>query len=132
LPAWRIAVVESVDRPSGKVTLSVKRVRRRGRVRKHVRIGAPDPSLTAPSGVAAIAEFVDKLDVVGRFDRGIGAIKKRDRGASAGELLVGLAQSQLLGRGGAVGGAGVGVDDRGGSGPPVRYPAAGGDRDRRR
>jgi len=77
--------------------LSVKRVRRRGRVRKRVRIGAPDPSLTATSGVAAIAEFVDKLDVVGRFDRAIGSIKKRDRGASAGELLVGMAQSQLLG-----------------------------------
>lgn len=75
----------------------MKRVRRRGRVRKRVRIGAPDPSLTATSGVAAVGEFVDKLDVVARFDRGIGSIKKRDRGASAGELLVGLAQSQLLG-----------------------------------
>jgi len=75
----------------------VKRVRRRGRVRKRVRVGAPDPSLTATSGVAAVAEFVDKLEVVERFDRGIGSIKKRDRGASAGELLVGMAQSQLLG-----------------------------------
>lgn len=75
----------------------MKRVRRRGRVRKRVRVGAPDPSLTATSGVAAVAEFVDRLDVVGRFDRGIGSIKKRDRGASAGELLVGMAQSQLLG-----------------------------------
>ena len=60
-------------------------------------IGAPDPSLTATSGVAAVAEFVDQLDVVGRFDRGIGPIKKRTRGASPGELLVGMAQSQLLG-----------------------------------
>ena len=77
--------------------MSVKRVRRRGQVRKRVQIGAPDPSLTATSGVAAIAEFVDKLDVVGRFDRGVGSIKKRDRGASAGELLVAMAQSQLLG-----------------------------------
>lgn len=66
-------------------------------VGKRVRIGAPAPSLTAASGVAAVAEFVDALDVVGRFDRGIGSIKKRDRGASAGELLVGLAQSLLLG-----------------------------------
>ena len=81
----------------------MKRVRRRGRVRNRVRIGAPDPSLTAASGIAAIAEFVDKLDVVGEFDRGIGSIKKRDRGASAGELLVGLAQSQLLGADGLVG-----------------------------
>ena len=56
-----------------------------------------DPSLTAMSGVAAVAEFVEKLDVVGTFDRGIGVIKQRARGASAGELLVGLAQSQLLG-----------------------------------
>ena len=77
--------------------MSVKRVRRRKHPRKRVRIGAPDPSLTAVSGVAAVAEFVDKLDVVGRFDRGIGAIKQRARGLGAGELLVGLAQSQLLG-----------------------------------
>jgi hypothetical protein len=53
--------------------------------------------LTATAGVAAIAEFVDKFDVVGRFDRAIGTIKQRDRGATAGELLVALAQSQLLG-----------------------------------
>jgi hypothetical protein len=87
--------------PSGKGTLSVKRVRGRKRVRKQarkrVRIGAPDPSLTGMSGVAAVAEFVDKLDVVGILDRGVGAIKQRARGVSAGELLVGLAQSQLLG-----------------------------------
>lgn len=83
----------------------MKRVRRgrstRKQHRKHgrrrVRIGAPDPSLTATSGVAAVAEFVAKLDVVARFDRGIGPLKKRERGASAGELLVGMAQSQLLG-----------------------------------
>jgi len=77
--------------------LSVKRVPRRKHGRKRVRIGAPDPSLTAVSGVVAVAEFVDKLDVIGRFDRGVGAIKERARGVSAGELLVGLAQSQLLG-----------------------------------
>lgn len=49
------------------------------------------------SGVAAIAELVDRLAVVARFDRGVGAVKQRERGASAGELLVALAQSQLLG-----------------------------------
>ncbi len=62
-----------------------------------MRIGVANPSLTATSGVAAIAELVDKLDVVGIFDREVGSIKRRNRGASAGELLVGLAQSQLLG-----------------------------------
>ena len=77
--------------------MSVKRIRRRGRVRKRVRVGVPDPSLTGFSGVAAVAELVDRLDVVGRLDRGIGSIKSRDRGASAGELLVAMAQSQLLG-----------------------------------
>lgn len=97
MPAWRIRVVEAVDDPSGKSTLSVKRIRRRKLARKRVRIGAPDPSLTAMSGVAAVSEFVEKLDVVGTFDERIGSIKKRARGASAGELLVGLSQSQLLG-----------------------------------
>ena len=61
--------------PSGKCTLSVKRVRRRKHVRKRVRVGAPDPSLTATSGVAALAEFLTKLDVVVTFDRGIGALR---------------------------------------------------------
>jgi len=51
-------------------------------------VGAPDPSLTATSRVAAIAEFLTKLDVVATFDRGIGSIKKRARGATAGELLL--------------------------------------------
>lgn len=71
--------------------------RRRKRVRKRVRIGASDASLTATSGGAALAEFVDKFDIVGIYDRGIGAIKRCKRGATAGQLLVGLAQSQLLG-----------------------------------
>lgn len=79
----------------------MKRVRRRKAARKRgrqrVQIGAPDPSLTATSGVVAVAEFVEALDVVGRFDRVVGSIKKRARGATAGELLVAMAQSQLLG-----------------------------------
>ena len=44
----------------------------RKRVRRQVQIGAPDPSLTRFSGVSAVAEMVDKLDVVARLDRGIG------------------------------------------------------------
>ncbi|MGI8522525.1 MAG: transposase, partial [Nocardioides sp.] len=76
-----------------------KRVRKqsRKRVGKRVKVGAPDPRLTRFSGLAAIAEFCDKLDVVGTLDRGIGPIKQRARGASAGELVVAIAQSQLLG-----------------------------------
>ncbi len=79
----------------------MKRVRRgkpgRKHRRKRVRIGASDRSLTAASGVAALAELVDRLAVVETFDRHIGLIKERARGVSAGELVVGLAQSQLLG-----------------------------------
>lgn len=81
--------------------MSVKRIRRvspvRKQRRKRVRVGASDPSLTASSGVAAVAELLDTLDVVGLFDRAIGSIKQRDRGVTAGQVLVGLAQSQLLG-----------------------------------
>lgn len=66
-------------------------------------MGVPDSSLTAMSGVVAVAEMLEVLDVVGRFDRGVGPIKQRARGASAGELLVCLAQSQLMGAEGLVG-----------------------------
>jgi len=62
-----------------------------------VRFGAPDASLTGSAGLAALAELVDRLGVVGLFDTHVGPIKARDRGVSAGQLLVGLAQSQLLG-----------------------------------
>jgi hypothetical protein len=53
--------------------------------------------LTAHSGVVALAELVDRVAVVGLLDEHIGPIKVRDRGLSAGQLLVGMAQSQLLG-----------------------------------
>jgi len=75
----------------------VATLRSRKRGRKRVRFGAPDVSLTGTAGVAALAELVDQLGVVGVLDRHVGSIKARDRGASAGQLLVALAQSQLLG-----------------------------------
>ena len=62
-----------------------------------MRFGAPDGSLTRFSGVAALAELVERLGVVGLLDRHVGPVKTRDRGVSAGALLVGLAQCQLLG-----------------------------------
>jgi hypothetical protein len=62
-----------------------------------VGIGAPDASLTSASGVAAVAEVVGRLGVIGALDDGIGAIKQRDRGLSGGQLLVSLAQTQMLG-----------------------------------
>jgi len=71
-----------------------------GRVRggrPKVRIGTPDPSLTAVSGMAAISELVARLGVIEALDSAVGPIKQRDRGFEAGELLVGLAAAQLAG-----------------------------------
>ena len=68
---------------------------RPGRV-QGVRVGAPDPTLTACSGLAAVAELVDLLDVVGLLDTHVPSIKQRDRDLSAGQVLVVMAQSQLL------------------------------------
>ncbi|MGH4023714.1 MAG: transposase [Pseudonocardiaceae bacterium] len=60
-------------------------------------IGAPDPGLTAVSGMAAVTELCDRLGVVEALDVGVGPIKQRDRGFGAGELLVGLACAQWAG-----------------------------------
>jgi hypothetical protein len=62
-----------------------------------VRVGAPDPSLTGVSGIAAITELCDQLDVIESLDAAVGPIKARVRGHSAGQLLVGLAAVQLAG-----------------------------------
>jgi hypothetical protein len=62
-----------------------------------VRIGAPDPTLTPVSGLLAVSELVERLDVIGRFDAVIGPIKQRRRGHTGGQLLVGMAAAQLAG-----------------------------------
>jgi hypothetical protein len=63
-----------------------------------VRIGAPDPTLTPPvSGMVAVSELVQRLDVIGRLDAAIGPIKQRRRGHTGEQLLVGLAAAQLAG-----------------------------------
>jgi hypothetical protein len=67
------------------------------RLRRWVRIGAPDRSLTASSGMAAVTELVDRLKMITLLDAAIGPIKTRDRGHSGGQLLVGLAAAQLAG-----------------------------------
>jgi hypothetical protein len=62
-----------------------------------VRIGAPDASLTSASGVVAVAELVGRLGVTAALDDAVGEIKQRDRGLSAGEFLVAVAQAQAFG-----------------------------------
>jgi len=68
------------------------RVRRAG-----LRVGTADESLTRFSGMAAVTELVDRLEVIGRLDAAIGPIKTRDRGLTGGQMLVGLGAAQLAG-----------------------------------
>jgi hypothetical protein len=75
----------------------VGRVREIRRLRRRVRIGAPDPSVTRYSGMVAVTELVDRLGMIRLLDAAIGSIKSRDRGFSGGQLLVGLACGQLAG-----------------------------------
>jgi len=65
--------------------------------RPEVRVGAPDPSLTAVSGMAAVTELVERLGVISAVDAAVGPIKQRDRGFGAGEVVVGLAAAQMAG-----------------------------------
>ena len=65
--------------------------------RQRVRVGAPDASLTANAGLAAVTELCGRLGVIEAVDAAVGAIKQRDRGFGAGELLCGIAAAQLAG-----------------------------------
>ncbi|MCA1696187.1 MAG: IS1380 family transposase [Actinobacteria bacterium] len=67
------------------------------RLRRRVRVGAPDPWLTPVSGMAAVSELVARLGMIKLLDAAVGRIKARDRGLSGGQLLVGLATVQLAG-----------------------------------
>jgi hypothetical protein len=75
----------------------VSRIRSGGGRRQQVRPGAPDPSLTANAGLAAVTELCDRLGVIEALDAAVGPVKQRDRGFGAGELLCGIAAAQLAG-----------------------------------
>ena len=75
----------------------MNRVRAGGGRRQRVRAGAPDASLTANAGLAAVTELCGRLGVIGALDAAVGPVKQRDRGFGAGELLAGLAAAQLAG-----------------------------------
>jgi hypothetical protein len=75
----------------------VKRIRSGAGKRQQARIGAPDRSLTANAGLAAVTGLCDRLGVVEALDAAVGPIKQRDRGFGAGELLTGIAAAQLAG-----------------------------------
>jgi len=75
----------------------VSRIRAGSGRRQGVRAGAPDRSLTANAGLAAVTELCDRLGVAEALDAAVGPIKQRDRGFGAGELLCGIAAAQLAG-----------------------------------
>jgi hypothetical protein len=50
------------------------------RLRRRMGIGAADASLTCYSGMAAVIELLDRLNVVKLLDLAIGPIKTRNRG----------------------------------------------------
>jgi Transposase DDE domain group 1 len=72
-------------------------VRELKRLRRLVRVGAADSSLTRFSGMVAVTALVDRLCMIKLLDVAIGPIKARDRGFSGGQLLVGMAVAQLAG-----------------------------------
>ena len=75
----------------------MSRIRGGSGQRQQVRVGAPDRSLTANAGLAAVTELCGRLGVIEALDAAVGPIKQRDRGFGAGELLTGIAAAQLAG-----------------------------------
>ena len=73
------------------------RIRGGKRKRQHARVGAPDRSLTASAGLAAVTELCGRLGVIEAIDAAVGPVKQRDRGLGVGELLAGIAAAQLAG-----------------------------------
>ncbi len=77
----------------------MKRARRVGRIE----VRADDPSLTAHGGLVVIGDLVERLDLLGVIDGEIArerrarAVKVRRRGVSPGELVLSLAECQLVG-----------------------------------
>src|SRR3989440_8194618 len=89
-----IGVVETPIGRCGKDTRSVNKI---PGLAGRVRVGATDASLTPVSGVVAVAELVGRLGVTAALDDAVGSVKQRDRGLSAGQFLVAVAQAQMCG-----------------------------------
>jgi len=78
---------------------SAKRAKRRaGRSRPVVRVGRPDASLTGLAGLVCVDELAGRLGIVAELDLAVGLVKDRDRGHTAGQLLVGMAAGLLAGQ----------------------------------
>ncbi len=91
----RVATIRGGKRSAKSGKRAKRRAARSGPV---VRIGRPDASLTGLAGLVAVDEVVAKLGLVAELDLAVGPIKQRQRGASAGRLLVGMATGLLAGQ----------------------------------
>lgn len=80
--------------------------------------------MTGNAGVAVLGELIDRLGVVEALDTAVGPIKQRDRGATAGQFLVALAQAQLCGQDYLVGLDRVRGDEAGAALSAVPIPAS--------
>lgn len=66
-------------------------------MKRSVVVRADDPSLTGSAGLVCVAEAVRALGLIEAIDAFVGPIKERDRGLSAGEFVVSLAECLLGG-----------------------------------
>ena len=62
-----------------------------------MQVGEPDESLTRFSGLIAVTELVARLGMIEQLDAAVGPIEARDRGFTAGQVLVGMAAVQRCG-----------------------------------
>jgi hypothetical protein len=60
-------------------------------------VRADDPSLTATAGLVCVAETVRALGLIDAIDGFVGPVKQRERGLSAGEFVVSVAECLLAG-----------------------------------
>ena len=67
------------------------------RCRPLVTLGDPDPTLTPRAGLRLVAELDRALGIATTLDRRIGQLKARQRGLSAGELVLAVAETMLSG-----------------------------------
>jgi hypothetical protein len=76
----------------------VSSIRAGRRKRQQVRVGAPDASLTANAGLAAVTELCDRLGVAEQLDAAVGPVKQRDRGSGPGSCCAGSRRRSWPGR----------------------------------
>jgi hypothetical protein len=72
LLTWDDGGYEATTIPVERTPNQVSRVREIRRLRRRVRVGAPDASLTPVSGMLTVTELVDRLNMIRLLDAAIG------------------------------------------------------------